>query len=263
MLRTVIVVSLFLVAFGLSGLAIYESSAYQNCSAEAGGKGSPAQQEKGPPHTFMPLINGGLIKFRCIGRSIDENNAVVTAVATVVIAVFLGLFTMSLARSTRIAADAARRSADSDGPHMLPIQFKISGMRGPVGDDGKIKILVEYRFINYGRSPAFMKEFHVLVHIGSQLPKIPDYGKPDKSSHIIAVAGWFGTSNPVEHLIPASDAADILDGRTNYFVFGYVEYNDVASQNHKIRFAYGFDWGPGDASERFRPDGPDTYREYT
>jgi hypothetical protein len=109
-----------------------------------------------------------------------------------------------------------------------------------------------------------MKKFCSLVHIGSQLPPIPDYGEPAKSSHIIAVNGWFGTATPAtEHLIPASDAADILVGRTNYFVFGYIEYDDVASQNHKIRFAYRFDWGPGDASESFRPDGPDTYREYT
>ena len=116
MLRTAIVLTLFLVAFGLSGLAIYELSAYQKCSAEAGYQGSTAQQEKGSPNTFMPLINVGLIKFRCIGRSIDENDAVVTAVATVVIAVFttiLGLFTMSLAKATRIAADAAKKFADS------------------------------------------------------------------------------------------------------------------------------------------------------
>lgn len=166
------------------------------------------------------------------------------------------------------SADAAKRSADSDRPHMLPAQFKISGMRGPVGDDGKIKSICEFRFINYGRSPAFMKTFCFQDHIGHELPPIPTYGESIKISHIIAVNGWLGSvegevSAPIGISMPASDAADILVGRNNYFIFGYIEYEDVASQNHKMRFAYSFDWGQGDMSERFRPAGPDTYREYT
>jgi hypothetical protein len=144
MLRAVIL-TLFLLAFGLSGQAIYESSAYQQCSAEAGGQNSAEHkwQEK-----IVSFVSRSRIVFHCAERSIADNNPIVPAIATVVIAVFttiLGLFTMSLARSTRIAADATRRSADSDRPHMLPDQFKISGMRGPVVDNGKIKILVEYR----------------------------------------------------------------------------------------------------------------------
>jgi hypothetical protein len=161
------------------------------------------------------------------------------------------------------AADAAKRSADSDRPHMLPDQFKISGMRGPVGDDGKIKSFLEWRFINYGRSPAFMKKTCFHTHIGHELPPPPDYGEPTNSSYIVAVKGWFGSVKATEFPITASDAADILDGRNNCFIFGYIEYDDVVSQNHKMRFAYTFDWGQGDASERFRPAGPDTYREYT
>jgi hypothetical protein len=107
-----IVLMLFFVACGLSGLAIYESSAYQKCSAEAGGKSGAEHQGQ---EEVIPLIGRVRITSRCAEQSIAENNAVVSAVATVVIAVFtaiLGLFTMSLARSTGIAAAAAKQSAD-------------------------------------------------------------------------------------------------------------------------------------------------------
>src|SRR6266436_9102754 len=46
----------------------------------------------------------------CIGAYVTDKNAVITALGTLVIAVFttvLGIFTISLARSTRIAANAA------------------------------------------------------------------------------------------------------------------------------------------------------------
>jgi hypothetical protein len=128
MLRTIIVLTLFLLAFGLSGQAIYESSAYQQCSAEAGGQNSAEHkwQEK-----VVSFVSRSRIVFHCAERSIADNNPVVSAIATVVIAVFttiLGLFTMSLARSTRIAADAAKDSANvakdslviSNRPRIVP-----------------------------------------------------------------------------------------------------------------------------------------------
>ncbi len=64
-------------------------------------------------------------------------------------------------------------------------------------------------------------------------------------------------------LVSVDDTAKILAGATSFFIYGYIEYSDTARKDHKIRFAYNFDWGEGGESIRFRPDGPDSYREYT
>jgi hypothetical protein len=65
----------------------------------------------------LPALFGALKIYRhCAGAYLIENNAAITAIGTLIIATFtaiLGIFTVSLARSTRIAADAAKRSSDA------------------------------------------------------------------------------------------------------------------------------------------------------
>jgi hypothetical protein len=77
------------------------------------------------------------------------------------------------------------------------------------------------------------------------------------------VNAWYGSAVPSQILISQNDVADILSGAAAFYIYGYIEYTDVAEVLHKHRFAYRFEWGDGDISERFRPAGPDSYREYT
>jgi hypothetical protein len=181
-------------------------------------------------------------------------------ITDVLVAGFTGLLAVYTARlwtATRILADA-------DRPHMLMESLKISGIRQAPGQDGNVRTLLDYRFVNYGRSPAFMRKSLFSVRIGpSDLPTLPEYGEPTSTSFIIGINGWYGSAEPSSILVPLADAAAIVDQTSNYFIYGYIEYSDVAGILHKHRFAYKLEWGAGDVSERFRPAGPDTYREYT
>lgn len=178
--------------FGIFG-AIYGSSSYQKCSAEAGNESSTDYQgqEKDLPRTFVRLFNHGQIVFRCAEQSIAENNAVVSAVATVVIAVFttiLGLFTMSLAGSTRIAADAAKESADALKATERGILIeKISSVdfkraysvaesypNSPTMWPINAELSTTITFKNYGKTPITIQEICGDIVIADAAPRVKD-----------------------------------------------------------------------------------------
>jgi hypothetical protein len=212
------------------------------------------------PPANCELYNVFLYSAWRLAKATDHWSALIAAVFTVVLAVFTGRLwysTEGLFRVTKIVADA-------DRPHMLVDFFKVSGIRQPPTDDGNVRTTFEYRFINYGRSPAFVKKYLFAVRIGvGDLPATPEYGEPISTNYIIGIKGWYGSLEPSSILVPQNEVAMILNGTGNYIIFGYIEYSDVAAVTHRHRFAYNFEWGAGDTSERFRPIGPDTYREYT
>jgi hypothetical protein len=217
----------------------------------------------GGAHAECTALGGPVLTtLNAITDFLDGHGEAVTALFTIVLAVFtarLWYSTESLFRVTKVVADA-------DRPHMIPSEMTISGIRQPPAEDGLIKTILKYKFTNYGRSPAFMKRFCLMVRVAShELETVPNYGEPTNTDFIIVVNGWWGSieADPSIISIRPEDAAEILSGTCSLMVLGFIEYDDPASQPHRMRFAYRLSFGEGDTSTQFRPTGPDTYREYT
>ncbi len=181
------------------------------------------------------------------------------ALFTLGILFFNGLLvyvTYRLVISTKVLADA-------DRPHLLPTEFKVSGLRGAPGENGRIELSENWKFVNFGRSPAFVKEISFNHHIGQELPLAPEYFHRIPSSFIIGVQGWYGSVEPSKMMVAAADADAVLAGTADLFSYGYIKYIDTTGQDHVIRFANKFIFGDGGASIRFHPAGLSAYEEYT
>lgn len=249
--------ALILTAFGIAILDVTASS-FMTCHPITV---DTAQQAQSPQQQECTALAGPLlVSLLAIVDFLDDHSETVTAIFTIVLAVFTGRLwysTEGLFRVTKLVADA-------DRPHMIPSEFKIIGIRGNPDEDGNVEITVRYKFINYGRSPAFIKQYSIrYVYFESKFAIPVGYGDPVKTNYIIAVNGWWGSVEPSKVKIPKADIDKILSGELAYITVGYIEYGDAAGQDHKIRFAYSYKFGDSDSSERFLPYGSDDFREYT
>jgi hypothetical protein len=242
MLRKPIVAMLFLVLVGLSGLAIFDSSAYQKCSAGAGGESSTEHQGQ---EEVVSLVRPTRIVFSCTGQSIAENNAVVSAVATIVIAVFttiLGLFTMSLARSTRISADAAMLSAQAaigvELPHLIVSKIEFQDVEAP---DIAVPRKVIVTVTNYGRTPAFVSRETTEMRIIQRLPLIPDYCNAVdlEPGHVIEARTTHDLTARLQDLRSIIDCQPLQERKDKMWVYGCIMYRDFLDKPHTLRFCAG------------------------
>jgi hypothetical protein len=174
----------------------------------------------------------------------------INAFSTVVIAVFtciLGIFTISLSRSTRIAADAAMLNAravmDAEGAHIYPVietdnlrsDVFYGVIRGESGNDSDIMIAptVTFRFKNYGKTPAVLKSFMwgiTFFEIPSDLRTM--YPEDRK---LIDVLGA-GTETPdiqVEMLrrLTRGNVKSIRENRGKLLFFGEAKFKDFFNRH--------------------------------
>jgi hypothetical protein len=222
------------------------------------GSGADQQQTKECSALSGPLLT----TLRWVAGVSHKYEGLITAAFTVVLAIFTGRLwysTEGLFRVTKLLADA-------DRPHLIPSEIIVSGIRQHPAEDGLVKTLFQYKYVNYGRSPAFLKRYCLMAKVVSkELEPDPSYDAAVTADHIIVVGGWWGSvaSGPNSVSLGPDDVAEILKGTRSLIILGFIEYSDPASQPHKMRFAYHMSFGEGDVSTEFRPTGPDSYREYT
>src|SRR5437868_6089040 len=100
------------VAFLIIWWIVGSSQAFQTCinDTENGAANDPLQKQ-------IPIfVREFWVYRRCLGAYVIEKHAAITAIGTLAIAIFtaiLGGFTISLSKSTRDAALAAKKSADA------------------------------------------------------------------------------------------------------------------------------------------------------
>jgi hypothetical protein len=137
--------------------------------------------------------------------------------------VALVFFTYCLVLVTGWLVKATAALAAADRPHLLPGEFKISGLSGDV-IDGKIRCPLHYRFTNSGKSPAFVKRWSLGVS-ADDLPARPSYPKATESNFIISpINGWYGSVGSSSVDLAQTEAARILQGEGRLIVYGYIEY---------------------------------------
>jgi hypothetical protein len=179
----------------------------------------------------------------------------------------LVLFTGVLAIYTRRLYVATAAIVESDRPHMLPETMKAWGVTSPPDQNGMVKMFLEYRSSNYGRSPAFLRSTSVMMNIVTVLPNTPDYGAIEPIRFIVAVNGGYGSLKPGEALADATLVKQLLMGEKELFVWTFLEYTGAErstmnrASTYKTRAAFQMIFEGGDASARAHPAGPDSYWE--
>jgi hypothetical protein len=174
----------------------------------------------------------------------------------------LSVFTFFLVLYTARLYVATARLAEADRPHMLISEMTARGITSPPAEDGKVTILLEHKFINYGRSPAFLRNF-CLQYTTNELVNAPTYQTRTPTRFIIAVSSWYGSIKPSELTIDAAEIREVLLGNKTIQIYGRIEYSGLGESPHVHRFAYALLFESGDASVRFYPTGPDSYWENT
>ncbi|MFZ0889268.1 MAG: hypothetical protein WA005_12505 [Candidatus Binataceae bacterium] len=196
----------------------------------------------------------------------------ISAVAQAVCALFLVVFTGLLAyygyrgwraatktlAATEIAANAAKTSAEAliriEWPRLLVERFDV----GPIPEDPPPNwpnVVVGFR--NYGRTATFVTEIFIASQLKPSLEPDPTYWSPIPMRPTIAVApnDKFTQSVPLATHLRRGDLDAILQGKTNYWVYGYVKCLDVRGDTHMTGFC---------ARWRVKPDiwshdGPPSY----
>ncbi len=205
--------------------------------------------------------------WRSVGRLVDSWHDDLTAAATIVIAVFttvLGIFTVSLARSTRTAAIAAQDAAEhiprAERAYLFmvvngetirkPLMDAYAGADSTNQDEIiRIPLAIAFSFENQGRTPAIVREISVSLHHWSDLPANPPVytselqylptntyvasGKATEQKEITRFAG------PVTR----QAATSLLRGDSFIWFFGRIIYDDVFGARHEHAFIWRYGIG--------------------
>jgi hypothetical protein len=151
----------------------------------------------------------------------------------------------------------------TERPYMLLSDLTIRGIHTPPDEAGIVKVLLEYKTTNYGRSPAFLRRTFLAAAVAKELSEPPRYDDTNAIRFIVAVNGWYGSIAPSEVGIDGNRIRELLAGNSEFFVWGMLEYSGIAPSPHKTRFAYRMIFDDNGNSKQFYPDGPDSYWENT
>lgn len=234
------------------------SSKFQTCNANQTAAESHASKKQLPPSGFARV----LIYSRCAGHTAYEYRDAAIAVATVFIAIFtaiLGIFTISLARSTRIAADAAQRQATTaigvELPTLMLFHFDFGDMGAASGDAILQSPLVTASVKNYGRTPAFVISQAVDFE-WNVWPEKPDYSRTaeDMAAETVIEAGGIHKLRDTRpgRFLSGEEISAINEGKGALFAYGYIAYRDFLRQPHILRFSRRLIVGFGDDGKAFR-----------
>jgi hypothetical protein len=172
---------------------------------------------------------------------------------------------------TRKAADAAIRSAQAaqvtaqtlihiEWPRLL---FERFDPIDPIPDAPPRdwpNIIIGFR--NYGRTTAFVTEIFITGQIASWLEPDPTYWSPVPMRPIFPIAPNERFTHSIlvgTRTLRREDLDAILQGKTNYWVFGYISYLDVRHDTHMTGFCARWRIDPNVWSH----DGPPNYTYHT
>jgi hypothetical protein len=193
---------------------------------------------------------------RCAGAYMVENNAAITALATVLVAIFtaiLGSFTISLAGSTRIAAEAARTSAISaeraleqtSSPYLdVSIALKDAVIHRMPGGATVTQFMggefAEYVIHNYGQATAIVLEiYQFCVRSGGIPGPIPFPPLQSPTLKRVFSIGGQNDSAPVPVSYPEGGIQD-LKGSQAVWIGVQIRYRDVFRNQYLSSYCAAF-----------------------
>ena len=240
--------------------ALWTSLDFQECIKNYTDRNLSAEHfEKGTSIFVVPIST-----YRhCVGAYVTDENATITAVGTLVIAIFttvLGIFTINLAGSTRMAANAAKESADaltqSERAHIF-IKIEAQDFLGVLSSanlanvtaDGLVAtpVTVEFRFKNYGKTPAILKEMSRDIIISADFPGKIEYFPIEFATTGRIVAADAETNPPMKCIrtrLSKRELTEIIRAQKSFWFYGRLLYDDIFGSGHEHRFIYQYSRNP-------------------
>jgi hypothetical protein len=251
----------FALIFLVIGAAVYAVQYYE-----------PTQQ-----HAEQEAQNQGEAK------AIDILASERVAYYTKVLAIFTGALTgmgllqiFFLFRADRTAektANAALRSAQAAIGVELPKVFVTSiklEQRGMGNFEAQIQVpRATVTVKNFGRTPAFLGQQATEGVISAGLPDKPEYRHGHSVPSGTAIEGGHSYELPLASgpFLKIDEIADLVAGKTTFWVFGYVTYRDFLDNWHQLKFCSAlYIPTPSEATHGFQPrflegGGPEAYEE--
>jgi hypothetical protein len=231
------------------------SQPFQQCQAHVE-RAEAQQAENDYPQAIFARV-------RCVGIAVNANNGAITALATIVMAVFSILLYQATQRtnetaenSNRVAtraARAAKRSADSlrAAERAWVMQHEVRAVFNEFENDGEkfVKFVAYLDLKNHGRTPAILRMFTMQLSVEDAAtnfrPSAVENDSPDLSMDEALGAGEirkaedkaFGEELTV---LSIADWKAIKNYRKGFFLVALIEYRDVFNLNRETHVCMGY-----------------------
>ena len=212
--------------------------------------------------------------FGALGTFIHDYKDEITAASTFII----GIFTITLWLTSRKQWQEMKRGTEASAQSERAVMYSIIDkntievvMRGSImfdnspsmGDGSVPKCIIGYRFKNYGKTPAIVKEISASVVCAPTLPDNPNYVPVDIILRSQAISPGNDTDEfqctSIEHFKKRETDA-VLRGQNSIWFYGRVVYDDIFGNEHEHRWLWRYHGG----TKGFRPDfDSDTYNKNT
>lgn len=226
---------------------LWSSLDFQQCIKSYRGNDPTTKDfEKGVPIFVVPIPT-----YRhCVGAYVVDKNPAITAVGTLIIAAFttvLSIFTIGLARSTKIAAIAAKTAAEHiptvEGANVYVLlkketveeDLQMIGMPNAlIRRDFTIQVQVSLK--NFGKTPAVIERFTVRLSYGRAKPISGAEARIQPNTVI-------GAGDEIDHPLIVSapalskdDAEKIWRGEASLTLGGTLVYRDIWGDKWTVPF---------------------------
>jgi hypothetical protein len=229
-----------LIAFLVTGIALFAID-WASCAISCGLEQKISKIQE---YRFCPY-SGGIIRsgFEMIAKFKLAEWTAFGTIVTAVFAAILGSFTTSLARSARLAADAAKSSADAavsaqrarfyfvegENNFMDYVRFAASWSGPSEMEGGTAKGIpsAKFSFKNYGNTPAVIQEICYRLTFS---PEPFDFAyEPRKiTEHMISAGGSTELITCVANEpLSIKETKDIRRGSSYLWLYGKIYYKDV------------------------------------
>jgi hypothetical protein len=180
--------------------------------------------------------------------------------ALVAVSGIQGYFLLRADKTARIAADAAKESADavtqSERAHIfikIVSQSFVEGWTSAnlerITPDGQVSVpvTVKFAFKNYGKTPAILQEVSRDIVIAPNFPDEVDYIPVEfvPTERVVASDEATDTWECTRTNISKADLNAIIRAQTSYWFFGRILYNDIFGKAHEHRFIYRYNSSRG------------------
>ena len=227
---------------------VWSSLDFQECIKSYSQNETPAEHlEKGVSVFIVPFPS----LRRCAGAYVTDKKDVISAVGTLVIAIFtgvLGIFTVSLAGSTKRAARAAESAAKTaDKSIELSESASITVETWTVENWGTQQPTFKFHIFNSGKNTAEIIEIVCRAPILLELPEAPNYTDAPRSPVAIIATG-IRSESTVQPAVSPEQIAAIEAGTVTLFVYGKITFKSVNFNTiWELGFAQRFALAPANA----------------
>jgi hypothetical protein len=228
----------------------YFSHSFQSCVSQKSSKQSP-ESSKNERFTVAGSI---ALQTDCSVRLIDTHNGFFTAFASFIIAAFtavLGIFTVRLAGSTRIVADATKKSAKAI-PNVerayvfisdIVFIFESNNLPAAPGDEKESKISVT--FDNVGKTPAIPKTCHLGIVSTDGIPAasvIDGLLQSTIEKRVVAAGATLVQRAKITIKGDWRPRPVTMHEAKRVFLAGILKYLDVFDGRHETCFCWQLNW---------------------